>query len=137
MSIQTNLVIADGAATPVSHTYIARGADMRMAKWLETAGGVPIGMPVLTLANNDTTDRKDGSVSIELRLTIPILEVISGSDGGYTPQPKVAFKLFGKVQLVAPNRASMQNRKDLLALVKSALATTTVSETFVDLNPPN
>jgi hypothetical protein len=51
--------------------------------------------------------------------------------------PKVAFNLFGKVEFVVPNRASLQNRKDILAYVKNLLAATVISDTVVDYNPPN
>jgi hypothetical protein len=45
--------------------------------------------------------------------------------------------MFGKAELVAPSRATLQNRKDILAFLKNALAHSVMSETFVDFNPPN
>jgi hypothetical protein len=136
MSAQANLSINDGQATPVAHTFSARGADMKMALWTDVSGGIGIGMGKITLSNVQSNS-SNGSYKVEARVTIPVMEVISGADGGYTPVPKVAFNLFGKAEFVVPNRASLQNRKDLLAYVKNLLAATVMSDTVVDYNPPN
>lgn len=136
MSAQGNLVINDGQTTPVARTFSARGADMKMALWTDISTGVGIGMGRVTLSYNQDQSA-NGSYKVELRITIPVMEVISGSDGGYTPIPKVAFNCFGKVEFVMPNRSSLQNRKDLIAFVKNALGAAVLSETVADYNPPN
>lgn len=136
MSVQANIVINDGQSTPVAKTFLPRGADMALAKYVDTSGGISIGMPTLTIGNK-VTEGANGTYRTEARLTLPILEVISGDAGGYTPAPKVAYKMFAKVELIAPNRSTLQNRKDLRALVANLLDHATISETFVDFNPPN
>lgn len=136
MSTQANLSLNDGQASPVAHTFSARGADMKMALWTDVSGGIGIGMGKITLSYVQGPASTAGW-KVEARVTIPQMETISGSDGGYTPVPKVAFNLFGKVEFVIPNRASLQNRKDILAYVKNLLAATVISDTIVDFNPPN
>lgn len=136
MSAQANVVINDGQAAPVAHTFSARGADMKLALWTDTSGGIGIGMGKITLSYVQQP-ASNGSYKVEARVTIPVMETISGSDGGYTPVPKVAFNLFSKIEFVVPNRASLQNRKDLLAYTKNLLAQAVMSDTIHDYNPPN
>jgi hypothetical protein len=136
MSAQTNLVLNDGQTTPVAKTFSMRGADLGLAVWKDVSGGISIGVPTITLKNVES-DGNAGTYKCELRILLPVLETISGDAGGYTPSPKVAYKMFGKAELVAPSRATLQNRKDILAFLKNALAHSVMSETFVDFNPPN
>jgi len=136
MSAQANLVLADGQSTPVNHTFSARGADLALAVWKDISAGIGIGVPSITLSYKES-DGASGAWRCEARVTIPVLEAISGDAGGYTPSPKVAYKMFGKVEFIAPNRSTVQNRKDLKAYLANLLAATVMSETLVDFNPPN
>lgn len=136
MSTQSNLVLNDGQATPVAKTFSARGADMQLAVWKDISSGISIGFPTVSISNKDT-DGSSGAYRVEARITVPVLEVISGDAGGYTPSPKVAYRMFAKVELVSPNRATAQNRKDLRAFCANLLGNALMTETFVDFNPPN
>lgn len=136
MSAQTNLVLNDGQSTPVATTFSARGADMSLAAWKNITSGISIGFPAITISNRESKG-SNGTYRVEARVTIPILEVISGDAGGYTPSPKVAYTMLGKVELISPNRATVQNRKDLRAFVSNLVANALMTETFVDFNPAN
>lgn len=136
MSLQSNVVINDGQTVPVAKTFLPRGADAALAIWKDTSPGISIGMPGITLSNRES-EGSNGAYRVEVRLTIPVLETISGDAGGYTPSPKVAYKMFFKGEFVSPSRATLQNRKDLVALAKNLLADAVISETIVDFNPPN
>lgn len=136
MSAQADLSLNDGQASPVAHTFSARGADMKLALWTDVSGGIGIGMGKVTLSYAQA-DGSNSAYKVEGRVTIPVMEVISGADGGYTPVPKVAFNLFAKIEIVIPNRASLQNRKDILAYVKNFAANAVLTSTVVDFNPPN
>lgn len=136
MSAQSNLVLNDGQTTPVAKTFSARGADMQLAVWKDIASGISIGFPTVTLSNKERAG-SNGTYRVEARISLPVLETISGDAGGYTPSPKVAYTMFGKVELVSPNRATVQNRKDLRAFIANLLGNAVVTETFVDFNPPS
>lgn len=136
MAAQANLSLNDGQTTPVAHTFSARGADMKLARWTDTSAGIGIGMGDITLSC-DQARGTNASYKVEARITIPVMEVVSGSDGGYTPVPKVAFNLFAKMEIVVPNRASLQNRKDILAYAKNLLANAVMTSAVVDFEPPN
>jgi hypothetical protein len=67
---------------------------------------------------------------------VPVLEVISGADGGYTPSPKVAYSLIGKVEMVLPNRSTLQNRKDLQAFIKNLMAQAVITKVVEEYERP-
>jgi len=135
MSAQANIVINDGQAAPVAHTFAPRGATLDLAKWNDVSGGIGIGMPAISISNTHTGKGSDSVYRVDVRVTVPVMEVISGSDGGYTPVPKVAFSDFCKIEFAIPDRATLQNRKDILAYVKNLMAHAVMSDTVVDLNP--
>lgn len=130
MSTQSNLVLNNGETTPVPKTFSARGATMELAKYLDISSGIAIGYPMVTISSANTGRGNDGAWRTEARILLPVLEVISGADGGYTPQPKVAYNLFCKMELVAPNRSTLQNRKDLFAFAKNLLQLAVMSDSF-------
>lgn len=134
MSAQTALVLNDGQSTPVAKTFSQRGADMHLAVWKDISSGISIGFPSVTISNKERAG-SSGAYRVEARVAVPVLETISGDAGGYTPSPKVAYTMFGKVELVSPNRATVQNRKDLKAFTANLLVSTLMTETFVDYNP--
>lgn len=135
MSVQAAITINDGQTTPVAKTFSARGTQLGLASYRDVSSGVAIGQPVITISNRETGG-SNGAYRVEARITIPVLEAISGDAGGYTAVPKVAYNMFGKVEMIAPNRCSLQNRKDLKAFVANLMAHAVISETFVDFNPP-
>lgn len=136
MSQQTNLQLYDGQSTPVLRTFSARGADLTLAKYIDITSGIGIGLPSITIGNKGST-RVDGAYRVEARITIPVLEALSGDANGYVAVPKVAFNMFGVVTLVAPNRCTLQNRKDLRAFLANLMGHAVMTETFVNFDPPN
>lgn len=136
MAAQANLQLYDGQTTPVLKTFSARGADLGIARYLDVSSGIAIGLPTITLSNKSTSG-SSGAFRAEGRIVLPVLEAISGDAGGYTAVPKVAFNMFGKVEMVSPNRATAQNRKDLKAFVANLMAHAVMTSLFVDFDPPN
>lgn len=135
MAAQANIVINDGQVAPVAHTFIARGASEKLAIYRETASGIPIGWPTVTVSLSEQSG-SGGKTIVDWRIALPIQEVISGSDGGYTPVPKVAYTVWGNGQFNLPNRCTLQNRKDILAYVKNFLALSVMTAAVQDLERP-
>lgn len=135
MAAQADLVLADGQASPVNKTFSKRGADLKVAQWRDISSGLNVGMPYITASMKETSGG-EGKVTVDLRIATPVLETISGSDGGYTPQPKVAFTCWGVVSFTLPNRSSLQNRKDILAFTKNLLANSVVSDFVHNFDRP-
>lgn len=120
MAAQADLALLDGQATPVSKTFSNRGSAVQpdggvMATWMDITSGIQIGMPTVMLKVRMTPTQ----TGVVKRIQLPVLEVISGSDGGYTPSPKVAYFLFSKEEFTLPARSTLAQRKDLLAFSKN------------------
>jgi hypothetical protein len=141
MSTQSTITINDGQGSPAAHSFLPRGANTALATYLETAGGIGIGIPSITIGTVRRGKGSDSTFRVEARITVPVLATINGSDGGYTPIPKVAFNLFAKVEIVAPDQCSLQNRKDIFAFVKNLMGladgSNPVRQALVDFDIPS
>lgn len=95
MSAIANIVVFDGAATPVSHTLlpvsVTRDNGKVTAFYRENATGVPtIGQVNCTLSISQS---KAGIYKVENRTVVPVMEAIAGQNSaGYTAAPKVAYE---------------------------------------------
>lgn len=95
MSQMANIVAFDGAATPVSHTFVPKDVTKEggviTATWKETVSTVPDaaqGTVVMTMRRLE----KSGIYRVTTRVAIPVMESVSGSNSsGYTAAPKVAY----------------------------------------------
>lgn len=129
MSIRANIVLTDGAATPVARTYYPT-ADKDVIKWIDRTQGIAAGQNILTLAQRPP-GRNASTYRMEWKLSAPILAVTSPATGsGIQPAPSVAYTNVGSITLVLHERATAQERKDLLAqmrdLIDEAIVTSQV-----------
>lgn len=130
MASFANIVIADGQTTPVNHTFAVKSNDNRVSKYEDRVGGVPIGYGKLTFT---VTDVNKYNRRVALSIEIPVLEAVSGSNpSGFTPAAAVAYYNKVDISFVTNNRSTVQNRKDILAYAKNALALAMVSSVVVD-----
>lgn len=128
-----NLVLADGQGSPANHTFTYE-AEVPSAIWTEKASGIAIGFPKITInQSRPTLARK--STKTAIKVALPVLETISGDAGGYNPSPKVAYTLLFEGHFVAPDRSTLQNRKDLTAFVQNLLGKAMVVAMLNDLAP--
>lgn len=130
MATFANIVINDGAATPVTHTFAVKSNDNRISKFEDRAGGVPIGYGKLTVT---IADINKNNRRVSLSIEVPILEAVSGANpSGFTPAAQVAYFNKVDVSFVTNNRSTLQDRKDVLTFVKNALALDLVTSIVVD-----
>lgn len=135
MAAQATLTINDGQTVPVAKNFLARGiTPLGVAKYVDTSSGTPIGFPVVTLSMTDNP--RSPTIKVETRVVVPVLEVISGADGGYTPQPKVAYENLAKSEYVFSRRTSLQGRKDLRAFNANLQAHAVLQSIVHDLEMP-
>jgi len=136
-----NIVINDGLATPVSHTFVPIGQDKDGLFWFEEQGiaastignyrlSVELRRPAPPPAGSTSKDR---SYRFRLGIHTPILEVLSNNSAGYTPAPTIAYTPRVFVESVMPERSNLQNRKDQLAFTKNALADASIVAVMRDL----
>lgn len=130
MASFANIVINDGATTPVTHTFAVKSNDNRISRFEDRAGGVPIGYSKLAVLISDINKNNR---RVEVTFEVPVLEAVSGANpSGFTPAAAVAYYNKATVTFVTNNRSTTQNRKDLLAYVKNQLALALMTSIIVD-----
>lgn len=97
MSNIANIVVFDGAATPVSHTLVPvevvkdPKTGQITAKWREQLAALPTYAQVCATARLSKT-RRSGVWNVDFRVEVPVMESVSGQNAlGYTAAPKVAY----------------------------------------------
>ncbi len=90
-----NVVINDGATTPVSHTFTPLGKDAKGVYWFEQttpAPANPLGAKRLgysqTRVMDQSNSRLTGNSRVVVTLNVPTLEVLGNSSTGITPPPR-------------------------------------------------
>lgn len=127
MAVIANLVLNNGAATPVAKTFTPMDASS-LAKWADQTvnSGLPAAANVVTMSHTDK-----GKIHTKVRIELPVMYAVTGATAeGFTPQPKVAYKLVANLDLVAEGVSSEANRADLLAFASNVLASAPVKDAF-------
>lgn len=127
MSAIAPIVINDGAGTPVAHTFAPVTIDAQgIAKWADRSGGVAIGFPAISYSLRSPS-QGNKSYKMQAKVVLPVLEQTSPSTAtGIQPAPTVAYNLIANVDLVLPERSTLQDRKNLIAFLRNYLANATV-----------
>lgn len=126
----TNIVLADAQATPVNHTFVPIGRDKNAVYWFEDQSAanaignwkisVEMTRPPVPTAQQNSNGR---SIRAKVGLHEPILETVSNSTvSGIAPAPTISYIPRVFTEFVLPERATLQNRKDLRKMVASLLS---------------
>lgn len=132
MSAVTSIALDDAQATPVTHTFIPQGPDANRVWWFEDMTGETIGHSRISLSLKRSPNPAPGSNAanrvsrVVLGVHVPALETLSNNSAGLTPPPTVAYIERCNVEFILPDRASLQNRKDLRKYVAGLLGNTQV-----------
>lgn len=101
------VALADGASTPVNHTFAQKANDANLTTWEDRSPGVKIGYSVLAISTKDQPDVRKVLVTI----AVPTLESITGpNEAGFTPASRVAYIDRCKIEFTMPNRGAKVNR---------------------------
>lgn len=128
----SNIVLADAQATPVNHTFVPIGPDANKVFWFEdqsqaTPNGfwrisVSLKRPPAATPGTSSNGRTYRAV---VQLHEPVLETLgTNTVSGIPPAPTVAYIPRCTTEYVLPERASLQNRKDLRKMMANLLAET-------------
>lgn len=117
----TNIVIADAQATPVNHTFVPIGRDKNGVFWFEDqsqANAIGFWKISVDLKRPPSPSGKSTSEGRSFRVRVemhePILETVSNNTvSGIAPAPTVSYVTRSYCDYVMPERASLQNRKDI------------------------
>jgi len=136
MAQQANITVFDGAATPVSYTFVGEGIERLsdgslVATWKESLAGVPDYAQVRV----KMTKKKlpSGVFRVTTRVEVPVMESISGQNSsGYTAPPKVAYVdtteavgYYHERSVVTGRRLSRQIMVNLMGNISTSVAPAT------------
>lgn len=141
MAQRANLVLNDGQATPVAHTFGPTSGDGNVAgvsiiTYEDRSGGVKVGFPTVEIHTRAPT-RQNKNTKVSFTVKRPVLEVVSNSTvSGIAPAPTVAYDCLFKGEFILPERSSLDARKDVLAYVRNLLANAVMTQAIHDLESP-
>lgn len=132
MPQNTSLIIKDGQATPLDHTFLPSRIDSNnIATFTErAASGIPVGQPTITWqvrpsATSSATNKISG------KLTVP--KVVTTTDTSGKTVTSVDYINLATIELVTSTRSTKQERKDLRVLLSNLLLNTAIASTSDDL----
>ena len=136
MSAIGNITLTDAAATPVNHTYYPQPVQgSPIAKWVDRAGGIALGFGTATYSLKAPTGASR-AWKLQVKLVLPVLEVTSPSTStGIQPAPTLAYNLIANTEIVLPERSTLQERKDLLAMARDLLSDAVVTSGVENFEP--
>jgi len=142
MSAIADITVYDSAAlgvTPVSHVLKAVGASnkdgLAYAQWRENVANVPEYAQIV--AEMWLSRSKAGTRLPRLRVTIPIQEVVTGSNSaGYSAAPKVAHNVTIECSGFFSPRATTQDRMNAVGILTNILRGNGASTTFTEGGGP-
>lgn len=136
MSAIAAIVINDGQATPVAHTFNPVTAAPDQFYRESQSGLALIGQGRITISEKLSTTA-DGLSKVRVKLELPALETITAQNSqGYTAAPKVGYTNTVSVDFFLPNRGTAAQRKDLRVLIGNLLANAQVVDLIENLNTP-
>jgi len=108
------------AAVSVNATFDPEGFDPKgIARWVNRAGGIPVGYPNLTLSVRRPT-AGSRMYKVMVKLAVPTLEVTAPTTvTGIQPAPTKAYDCACVMEFMLPERSTLAERTALFNLVHS------------------
>lgn len=135
MAALADIVVYDGAATPVSHTFVAdhveyTGNDL-IANWQEKTIGVPeYAQGTLVLTRRKVNN---GVTRVGFRVNLPVMESVSGQNlSGYTAAPKVAYVDSYEGTSWVHSRSLASGRQHAKTIFRNILSNSTTSNAVIE-----
>lgn len=128
-----NIVLNNGVATPVAHTFEPAGRDVNgVPQFNDKLLGVALAYPQLSLSLRRPT-KTNRNYKVMGKIIVPTLEAATGVNSqGFTPPAAIAYATMGVFEFVIPERSTLAERKDVLAYVKNALANALIASMVTD-----
>lgn len=140
MAAISSIVINDGQATPVAHTFANANSSADRALFEDRVAGIYIGFNKLTFSlkrPSGPSNVANRNLKLQVRLETPKLEVgVTSSYSGIAPAPTVSYRPTVELNVVFPERCALQDRKDLLALMKNLMAHVAMTDAFEKYEMP-
>jgi len=136
MGAIANITLTDDAATPVNHTFSPQPDILSgVAAWVDRSGGIALGYPKATFSMRSPT-KASRAYKVVAKLVTPVLEVTSPSTStGIQPAPTLSYNLICNTEWILPERSTLQQRKDLLAMLKDYLSDAVITNAIQNFEP--
>lgn len=125
----SSITVNDGAATPVATTFTPLMIDSNSVAWFEQTTPTPANKLIarrlsVSLKRAANGRQLDGRATVILRLYQPTGETLSPNSSGITPPPTKAYENVLTVEMLLPERGTVQERDDLRSLSMNLLNNT-------------
>jgi len=142
MPVIANIVINDGATTPVAHTFTPIGKDSNNVHWFEQI----LPLPATAVAAKrigykqtrgvlDKNGSLTSSTKVSYTLHVPTPQTLGTNDMGFPPPPTLAYREMFRAEFELAERSTKQERKDTRALGMNLLASAMAVSNVDDLQP--
>lgn len=141
MAARAPIVINDGVAVPVSHTFSPNSGDGNVAgvsviAFEDRVTGIQVGFPTISISTRKPS-KTNKNYKVSIKIAVPVLENVSNSTvSGIAPAPTVAYVATFIGDFITPERSTLAVRKDLLAYAKNLLANAVITSAIQDLESP-
>jgi hypothetical protein len=136
MSAKTTIVLTDVTpVTPVARSFYPLPPQKNgILSWIDRTIAILKGQNRLTLEQREST-RKAPALKVAWKLETPVLEQTSASTStGIQPAPTLAYSLLFNMEFILPDRSTLQERKDLLAMARDLIDEAIVGQQVEDGN---
>lgn len=134
MATRANIVLNDAQTTPVAHTFAPGDIISGRAQWEDRSATQYIGFNKITMSLvRPSGDSGVGNRNLKLAIKVetPKLEVVSNSTvSGIAPAPTVSYRPVAELTVTMPERAQLQDRKDLQKYLLQLLSNPFVTDLF-------
>lgn len=128
MSAIANIVIADGATTPVNHTFVPVQSSP-VAGWRDSdAAKAYTASQYRISAVSKLNGSTRGLSRVKMTVELPTM-----GNGVSLPTSEVDYTTTMMVEIIAPNRGLKQERKDVRTLVKNLMSDAQVIDLIDEL----
>lgn len=135
MATFANIVIKDGQATPVDHTFaVAYRRDNELG-WTDRSAGVLAGFRTISLLARPATNQNAGT-RISVKVKDPRLATLGIGAEGIQPNPTRAYETLSEFSFLLPAGSDRQARLDIIAYVRNLLSNQQIIDSVVDLATP-
>lgn len=129
----TTLGIMDGQGVPVSHNFSPKSVVGNLATFVDRSPISAVGFNVLTISVVSPT-KTNKNYKIRLKMVTPILETVNASTySGITPAPTKAYDVIFDGEFTLPERSTLIDRQNILAMVRSLFANGNVTTVVTQL----
>ena len=133
MATFSNIVLANGLATPVNHTFAPATNDSdgnkRVSSYEDRVSGSPVSYARLAVGVNLGSPIR----TVRIAFRLPTMEAVAGAaPSGYQPAPKEAFYETVVIEFKTHQRGTSDGRKDLVAYAKNILSNASIVSVIVD-----